>query len=156
MNPLMEQLHDIEGIDSIGHWPLGIGWWIVLAGIILLFISIGWYAYRRRKYHRSWKSDALHQLIELEKNLSMKPEREIAITLSEYLRRIAIKQFSRQECAGLVGDAWLEWLTKNDPKRFNWKEQGKLLIEAPYVPENIRFSQEQVKKLIQAAKRWVK
>ena len=35
MNSLLEQLHDIEGIDAISMWPLAIGWWVLIALCVL-------------------------------------------------------------------------------------------------------------------------
>lgn len=155
MSPLIEQLHDIEGLDPIGLWPLAIGWWAVIvigvgAFIVLTYALIRWIAFKR-----SWKNDTLRKLALLEKNLSESTARETAIILSEYLRRIALRRFSRKECASLVGESWLLWLTKNDPKQFDWKAKGMFLMNVPYAPENTAIPAEQVKDLIQAVKHWV-
>ena len=29
MSSLMQQLHDIEGLDPISPWPLAVGWWVL-------------------------------------------------------------------------------------------------------------------------------
>jgi hypothetical protein len=134
MSPLIEQLHDIEGLDAIGHWPLAIGWWVLIACALLVFGSALWLLSCRLKYLRSWKRDALKRLDSLERNLSLSTSGETIAFLSEYLRRIAMRRFPRKECAGIVGDAWLKWLKEQDPKQFNWIEKGRPLIEVPYAP----------------------
>lgn len=155
MNSLLEQLNDIEGIDAISRWPLAIGWWIVIAiGILVVGAMICFAAYRIA-FKRSWKNDTLQKLALLEKNLSDTTARETAIILSEYLRRIALKRFSRKECAALMGNSWLKWLSLHDAKNFDWEKKGALLIEVPYAPLSSRPSTTQVKELIQATRSWV-
>src|ERR1700722_20011952 len=134
MSSLMQQLHDIEGLDAISPWPLAIGWWVVIACGALVYEGTIWLLRRRLDYLRSWKRDTFKKLDILEQNLSSSTSGETLIFLSEYLRRIAVRRFPRKECAGLVGGAWLKWLKAHDPKQFDWTEKGKLLIEIPYAP----------------------
>lgn len=156
MSPLLDQIHDIDGLDAISWWPLTIGWWITIAFAIVLCVALICYIAYRLAFARSWKSDTLKKLTYLEKNLSNTSARETAIALSEYLRRIALRRFSRKECASLIGENWLIWLAKHDPKQFDWKTKGIFLINLPYAPENTTVAVEQVKDLIQAAKKWVR
>src|SRR5207248_64813 len=104
----------------------------------------------RIAFKRSWKNDTFQKLIRLEENLTDATARETVSALSEYLRRIALKRFSRKECAGLVGEDWLKWLTIHDPKKFDWEKKGTLLIEIPYTPVNKSLPAHQIKDLIQA------
>lgn len=157
INSLLEQLHDIEGLDTISSWPLAMGWWILI-GVGIFFVCacvcflIYWIAFKR-----SWRSDTLKKLAKLEKNLSETTAKETVVALSEYLRRIVLRRFPRKECAGLVGEAWLKWLKKHDPKGFEWEKKGILLIEMPYAPENDhQLSSDQIKDLIRAVKDWVR
>lgn len=156
MNPLMEQLHDIEGLDPISSWPLAIGWWIVMAVGVAAAIAIACYVAYKLAYRRSWKNDTIQKLTALEKNLSEDNARDTVISLSEYLRRIVIRRYPRQECAGLMGTDWLKWLAKNDAKKFDWEKNGVLLIEVPYAPEGMNLPVNQIKVLIQAARHWVR
>lgn len=156
MNSLLEQLHDIEGLDSIDWWPLAIGWWVLIVIALVLGCFMAWSIFRWIAFKRSWKNDTFKKLRLLEKELSDATARYILITLSEYLRRIALQRFSRKECAGLTGEAWLQWLTKHDPKEFDWKTKGSLLIDIPYAPVHAPLSIGQIKDLIQAAKNWVR
>lgn len=156
MNPLLEQLHDIDGLDQISQWPLAIGWWIVIGIAIIMLIALICFIAYWIIFKRSWRNDTLQKLARLENILSETTAREATIVLSEYLRRIVLRRFKRKECASLTGESWLVWLTKHDPKQFDWKAKGAFLINLPYAPENATVSVEQVKDLIQAAKNWVR
>lgn len=155
LDQALKQLHDIEGLDSISIWPLAAGWWILAAMIILLLVSLAWYIAYRLTFKRSWKYDTLKKLAALEKNLSEPSARETAIILSEYVRRIALQQFPRQECASLSGETWLKWLSQHDPKKFDWEKKGKILLDIPYSPLHANLPLEDIKNLIQAVKHWV-
>jgi Domain of unknown function (DUF4381) len=150
---LLAQLYDITGIDWIDWWPLAPGCWALLAIALILAGAIYW---RRRAYRRSWKGDAWAALTALDARLVGGNAREIAASLSVLLRRIAMHCSPREECAGLVGQDWLRWLTAKDPRAFDWVSHGALLVEARYAPPGRDISQEAVKILIKAAKRWVK
>jgi hypothetical protein len=156
MNPLLDQLHDIEGLDPISWWPLAIGWWVSIVIGIFIAGAIAWFAAYKLAFKRSWKNDTFKKLASLEKNLSDATARETVIALSEYLRRIALQRFPRKECAGLAGEAWLQWLAMQDPKKFDWEKKGTLLIEVPYTPVSNSLSTNQIKDLIQAVRNWVR
>lgn len=156
MNSLLDQLHDIDGLDPVSAWPLAIGWWILIGVGIMLALALVIYFVRWLAFRRSWKHDTLQKLALLEKSLSDANAREAAITLSEYLRRISLRRFSRKECAGLTGEAWLRWLASHDPKKFDWGEKGAVLIDMPYAPQHVTLSASQIKELIHAARSWVR
>jgi hypothetical protein len=152
-NNLLAQIYDIAGLDNIGWWPLAPGWWALLALAAILAGAVYW---RRRVYWRSWKGDAWRELSALELRLIGGDTQEAAAALSILLRRIAMQCSSRGECAGLVGQDWLRWLTAKDPDAFNWEGHGSLLIGARYAPSGREISPNAVGILIKAAKRWVK
>ncbi len=156
MHPLLKQLNDIEGLDSVSRWPLAIGWWILIAVGAAIMCGITLLLVYKIMFKRSWKGDALMKLADLEKGLTDATTRSTVIALSEYLRRIVLRRFSRNECAGLTGEAWLKWLTLHDPKSFDWEKNGTLLIDVPYAPEQHNYCSEKIKNLIQAARNWVK
>lgn len=151
-----QQLHDIEGLDLISSWPLAIGWWLLIFFAIFLAAVLIVYLFYKLKFKRSWKNFTLQKLALLEENLSDATARETAVILSEYLRRIALMRFSRKECAGLNGEAWLKWLSIHDPKNFDWEKRGAILIEIPYAPIDVKVSASELKKLVEAAKYWVR
>lgn len=155
MTSLIDELHDIEGIDVISPWPLAIGWWVLIACGMFFLMAAFWFTKRRIDYLRSWKRDAFKKLDALEHNLTPATSKETVAALSEYLRRIALRRFPRKECAGLVGNDWLKWLQTHDPKQFDWPLKGKLLVEAVYAQDHQELPLSQIKELIQAARHWV-
>jgi hypothetical protein len=155
-HPLLEQLHDIAGLDPVSSWPLATGWWALLAIAVLSVAAILGYGIYWLTFKRSWKYDAIQKLEALEKNLTDATLRDTALALSEYLRRIALKRFSRKECAALMGDAWLLWLTQNDPKKFDWNTKGAVLLELAYARSTTAATTAQVQELIKAARGWVR
>jgi hypothetical protein len=156
MSSLLEQLHDIEGLDSISWWPLAPGWWVLITLCVIILCLLAWFALSKLAFRLSWKSDTLHKLAFLEGNLSESTARETVIALSEYLRRIALRRFPRKECAGLTGEAWLKWLASRDPKSYDWVKRGGFLIDAPYAPVDASMPASEIKELIQAVKNWVR
>jgi hypothetical protein len=153
---LLRQLDDIRGLGHIAWWPLAPGWWVLIA-IIVLSVAVTILVYlRRRAWRSSWKGEAAFLLINLEKNLTVDNAQKTAAFLSVTLRRIAMRCFSRTECAGLQGATWLQWLRTHDPDHFNWPDAGSILIEAPYAPPNHAVKPEKVTPLIHAARKWVR
>ena len=150
---LLAQIYDIAGLDYISWWPLAPGWWALLA---ILLIAAGTIYWRRRAYQRSWKGDAWRTLRALDSQLVGGNAQEIAAALSALMRRVAMRRFSREQCAGLEGRDWLRWLTAKDPGKFDWERRGALLIEAPYAPPGQNVSAITLRVLIGAAKKWVK
>lgn len=156
MNDPLAQLHDIEGLDPIHWWPLAPGWWVVIVITITSLLGLFILSSRKRAYKRSWKHNTLSQLSELEQNLTEENTRLTLIDLSGLIRRIAIHQYSRVECAGLEGKSWLVWLANHDPSQFDWETKGKCLFEATYGPSNLAIPLEDVLAIIKAIKGWVK
>lgn len=151
-NDLLSELRDIHGIDAVSWWPLAPGWWGVL--FLMLAILIGVFVYKEYKKRKvaHWQSSIKSVFATLRNEQSAKKK---ASAISELLRRLAIRQYGRKSCAGLEGQTWLEWLSQNDPAGFNWQQDGKILIEAPYAPER-SLSLNDMEPLIKAAEKWVK
>src|SRR3990167_8195638 len=156
MNNPFSELYDIEGLDAISWWPLGLGWWIVLGLCVLMIVAISLYLYRKRVLKRKWQYGILNQMSIMERTLSSENSQVVLIELSQLIRRIAIHTFSRSECAGLEGTQWLAWLKANDPDQFDWELKGSPLVEVPYAPSYEGIPLEDIVSLIQAARRWIK
>lgn len=156
MNDPLKQLYDIEGLDPISWWPLGPGWWLLIILIVMCVIGLSILYFKKCALKRSWQHLILSQLSDFEKNLCEENAQATVVQLSELLRRIVMHKYSRIECAGLEGKAWLSWLKKHDPQQFDWETKGKILVEAPYYPSSIAVSLEDILGLIKAIRRWVK
>lgn len=140
MNPdiAAARLHDIQGLDPVGIWPLAPGWWLVMAALLGLWMLKGLLrgglpAWRQRPRQR-WHRDASRRLYALRARVNQSDAKTIAAELSELLRRIAIARCGREACAGLSGEEWLDWLAAHDPYRFDWSVRGRLLLKLPYSP----------------------
>ena len=121
----------------------------------LLLISALWRWHSHRSRHGDWRRDARRQLRLIRRRLAKQGQQQIAGELSQLMRRIAIARCGRRACAGLVGDPWLVWLTHNDPRGFDWRTRGRLLLELPYAPPQTVGSKEALNALIGAALGWV-
>lgn len=155
MNTDALYLHDIRGLDAIPWWPLAPGWWFV-AGVCLVLLTV--VAIRlliRRDPAASRYRDARRRLRILRRRVRKDSVKDIASSLSELLRRIAMLRATRQDCAGLSGESWLEWLKESDPNGFDWVGRGELLLVVPYAPEGSDVKRRELRKLIDAALGWV-
>ena len=151
-------LRDINGIDAVGWWPPGPGWWVVAALLLLLLILIrlNWGAITAwiQRPRAPWRHDARKQLNLLRKKLKISDSKQIAAELSELLRRIAVARCGRSSCAGLSGQDWLQWLSDNDPKSFDWNSHGGLLLQLAYAPPSEDDDTPHFEQMIKAALSW--
>lgn len=153
----LRQMRDIQGLDSIGYWPLAPGWWLLLILLVLALMLVLWLWPRLMggQPRAPWRGDAARRLRQLRQRLDGDDPRQLAADLSELLRRIAMARCGRDGCAGLHGDAWLAWLRQHDPKGFDWPNRGRLLLELPYAPSGTAHASD-LAPLIQAAQAWVR
>ena len=152
-------LHDIQGLDSISWWPLAPGWWILFGVIVALVLAMSVVRIFRARTKRQWRHQVLSQLSLMAEGLGNGDLQTQARELSELMRRMAIYRFSRAECAHLLGDAWLTWLSEKDPKNIDWKKFSLVMSEVPYMgPESVdkKVELENLREAIDAAKGWVK
>jgi hypothetical protein len=152
----LEDLIDIQGLDHIGMWPLAWGWWLVIAVILLVVSIVLAYGYTRMRYRKSWQYQAYSRLQSIQQKISTESAKIVLQNLSLELRKIAMLTTKRDQCAGLIGMQWLRWLQDHDPSGFNWSDNGRLLIEAQYMPQSGTSDPQRLNQLIEAAKGWVK
>ncbi len=156
---LIEQMKDIsERFDVSDFPPAPI--WIMLWGVLLItFVYIVIRLLKIRAYRKSWRYHADTELNNLESSLSYTTAHATAIKLSEIIRRIAIKRHGRSH-AYLGGEAWLEWLSQKDPRDFDWKNKGKVIVNDVFAPENRQsqemFNIQNLRELISAIRRWIR
>jgi len=149
---LLSQLRDIRGLDAISWWPPAPGWWGLVGLLLAICGAIYFFHHYRNKKAAKYPAQAKALFKKLR---SEQDNKQKAAALSELLRRLAINKYGREACAGLEGRAWLEWLTKKDPQGFDWHKKAKILIEAPYAPEE-KITHDDFGPLIAAAERWIR
>ncbi len=155
MDPVVQSLRDIRDLDSVPWWPPAPGWWVVLGLVVLIMLFIRWRVRTRQFRRDEWRRDASHELKALRKGLRNRDPKVVASELSELLRRIAMARCGRRDCAGLMGDEWLDWLHRHDPSGFDWRRRGRLLLKLPYAPSGHGVKWTELRWLINAALRWV-
>ncbi len=163
MYPDATQLRDIHDITGAPWWPLAPGWWLVLAGLAGLGVLI--WLFRATWRLRipiplvtlgNWRWDAGRELRRLRQQVGEATIKQQAADLSELLRRIAMARHGRPACAGRNGTDWLDWLTAHDPKGFDWRAEGRLLLDAPYAPpREADPRRDEMLRLIDAVQDWV-
>jgi len=150
MDPTQLPLRDIHLPDPIGWWPPGLGWWLLVIGLLGLAAAGIAYALRWRR-QRPLRL-ALAELDAAETQLQAGRLNEALQRVSQTLRRTAIT-LSGEATAGLTGEAWLDWLDGRWPQEGFRRGAGRLLASAPYrAPGDV--SAEQARDLLELARAW--
>ena len=126
INPQTLPLRDIHLPPPIGWWPPAPGWWL-LFGLSLMLLAALFFIWRHHCRSRKRRL-ALRELDQLER---LDPP-DLAGQLSRLLRRAALCHFSEIDCAGLCGEAWLEFLDCPFADQPFSKGPGRCLLDAPY------------------------
>ncbi len=139
MNEQTLNLRDIHLPDAISWWPLAPGWWMLLLAALLIIsaLLVSRKIYRSRQLKRDIQSeiDLIRSQFQKTQNRS-----QLAKSLSILLRRASISFYPEANIAGLTGEHWLDYLDKTTVKpseKFSFNsDTGKILLTAPYLPEN--------------------
>jgi hypothetical protein len=137
MNPSASsalQLRDIHLPPAPSLWPPAPGWWLLAALSLALLIWVTvrlWQRYRLQRQRRR----ILQALAELDRRYGAGQDAAFASEVSILLRRLALKQFPRDEVAALTGDAWLRFLDRHGGDGQFQQGPGAVLAEAPYAPD---------------------
>lgn len=146
---LISQLRDIHYPPKIPLWPLALGWYFVIAIILLSIFIAGYFGFKYLTKRRLRKI-VLQRLDELQNQ--QHTQHHIAEELSMLLRRAALAIYPRQEVAGLYGEKWLSFLDKTSMSTEFTQGDGRLLISCPYQEKNTELTPE----LFHLIKNWVK
>jgi len=122
-------LRDIHLPEAISWWPPALGWWL-LAILIPLLLTLIFWLYKR--ITRKTAIKAAKKLLLQIKEDTERDSSEKLTALSALLRRVAISKVGRNECAGLTGQQWLEFLDRSVKGSPFTQGIGKLLANAPY------------------------
>ncbi len=153
-----DRLRDIHELDPVAWWPPGPGWWLVTIGVLLSLLLLWRYPPRLRRPQRRarWQRVAARELHQLRRRIRQDDAKQLAGELSELLRRIAMARCGRANCAGLTGEAWLEWLYRHDPAGYDWRRHGRVLATAPYAPPGRAGNPALLQELVSAALAWTR
>lgn len=134
LSPESLPLRDIHLPPAISWWPPAPGWWLMLLVLILLAAAI--FTLRQQRRRRHFRRLALYQLAELERQYGEQADvRQLLQGLSRLLRQTSLLHFPQNNCAGLVGEAWLSFLDQRLGENSFSQGVGRLLAEGPYLPQ---------------------
>ncbi len=132
----LEHLRDIQLPPEVSIWPLPPGYYIVLAGLVIialtLFFTLRW---RRRNF---WRKQARLSLVRMQQHYySNKDKQALAESLNTLLKSVVQQRRSfltageTQGSAGLSGTAWVKYLATLQPVHCREAALSPL-AEAPY------------------------
>lgn len=140
MDPLA-QLHDIQTPEQIGQFPLAIGWYILIAMILLLIVL----AVRHLFKIKALKQD---QQVALASVSKAKSNQEVI----SIVKWAAMSYFPRNEIASLHGESLKHFLSKTLPE----KKQAQFTLLADTHFDNLyQADSAQELSLAHAAKYWL-
>ncbi len=141
-----DPLAELRGLalpETIGVWPMAIGWWVLLSIIIMLLLVCVYYV-RKHALGRRWKKQAkleLYELRSLQKE-GIEHNEQILTASSKLFRRVALHIDSREDVAALSGQAWLEKLDQLSHSTEFTQGSGQILADVVWKkPEENVFVQ---------------
>lgn len=140
----LPQLRDIHLPPETMFFPLGYGWLIVFAALILLYIL---YRLAEFLYQNSKKRYALTLLKQASAD-NLDSVRQI----SEILRRICLYRY--KNAAVYYGADWILFLN-NHAKNPLPDSAAQLLLYAPYMAQNKKYPPEAYRALREFAENWI-
>lgn len=127
-----DELHDIVVPEAIAWMPQTIGWWILLAALLVLVGWWAWSAHRRRVANR-YRVVALEELRRIEALAADSAQRAAGLrALPALVKRTALAVRPRKTVAPVTGKALLQFLDESYPGDAFSNGAGKLLVDAPY------------------------
>lgn len=147
MQDNLPELRDIHLPEGVSMFPLAYGWWVVLLGIIGVFLLIKAILYMRRKSKKRYARKLIETISE-----SSNPVLA-AKQLSEILRRICVLKYPT--AATLYGQEWLNFLHLHCRQQLNEAEAG-LLLNAPYMSLDAKgYGAQEIKAIKQFCISWI-
>ena len=137
-------LRDIHLPEENFIFPLGYGWLLLLLFPIFIYAGYKTFKYlksKSKKYYALWllqnaDTDTL----------------ESAIKISEVLRRICVLKYA--EAVSLFGDDWIKFLNMHSKKNLT-SGAANILVYAPYVKKDKKYSNKDYQDLRSYAKQWI-
>lgn len=129
MGPAQLPLRDIHLPEAISWWPPALGWWLLAVllpvGIYLIYRLV------KRIIRKTAVKTAKKLLLHIKQDKQLDNKQKLN-ELSMLIRRVAISTSARDECAGLTGQAWLEYLDRSVKGTPFTQGVGRQLTDAPY------------------------
>jgi len=148
------QLQDIHLPESASFWPLALGWWLLIAVVVVL---IAWLIVKvlKRIKQRKYRAKIFSKFDVLEKKLKTKPSNAVIAEINTLLRQLAVTYYPRSKIASLTGGDWLHFLDQSGGTQGFSRGAGRILIEAPYRLEK-EVENLNIKELIPLIRSWAR
>jgi hypothetical protein len=135
----LAQLHDIVLPQAISWWPLAWGWWLLLALILGVVLSIIFFRQRTIKRNQ-YRREAVQELTDIflrYQEDKKQEDRQIARLLQQVnilLRRTAMSAQPQNYPVDIQGRDWLQWLATYCPETTHdfTAGVGEALLTGPY------------------------
>ena len=152
-DPLDLPLRDIHLPDGVAWWPLAYGWWVLLAGLVIIVLLSFFLYWRNQKMKKSAISKAREELSRITAEYQQNGDPLVlSRELSILLRRLCISLFPRTEVASLTGVEWLAFLDRYVQGAPFSQGQGRMLVDAPY-RQSVEV--DQVEDFVQQCRNWI-
>jgi hypothetical protein len=158
LDPMIEMalrsLHDIALPQPVSWMPQTWGWAALAAILLVLLLIVAILAIRRFR-RNAYRRDALHQLTDLERDMTDVARRDHAIReLAEVLKRTALAAWPRARVAKLSGAEWAQFLAHADNSD---ETLAPLLDDLEYRGDAAlaSLSDDQMRNALQAARLWI-
>ncbi|AQS36960.1 protein of unknown function (DUF4381) [Shewanella psychrophila] len=148
-NPALAALKDIHTPEAISNLPIAVGYWLVLA-LILIAVTVLFFKLKRVRRHRAPKREVLLAVASLDTS-SEQHAADIPVQINTLIKRAAMSYLSREQVAGLQGDHWHQWMALQ-VKRSN--PRLKLLLDRRYQREGL--TPKEAEELKTLASDWLK
>ncbi|MFK5956985.1 MAG: DUF4381 domain-containing protein [Planctomycetota bacterium] len=146
-------LRDIHLPAPVGWWPLAPAWWVLGA---ILFLAIALLTRRILAKRKALYHFAIEAFMAAENQYTENGNLiQMAVALSEILRRVALARYPREEVASLSGEDWATFLVSHGGKD-SFQEEYLSLELATYMPESEVECRLNSTRLLHATKSWIK
>ncbi len=113
-NPLDALLPNITP-EPIGWFPLALGWWVLLAVIVLALIALV-LTVRRQRRKTAYRRRALEQLRNISDHFDQHQHlKQLVQDCNRLLKATALQAWPREQVAALSGKEWLAFLDQSLP-----------------------------------------
>ena len=128
-----DALAELRGLampDAISWWPMAVGWWILLA-LLLVLITVAVIGIRRWRAKQRWRNLAYHEYQAiLSQYRAGASKDQVLMQVSMLFRQISLVLLPREEVASLSGQEWLVTLnTLGDTSDFT-QGAGQVLADS--------------------------
>ncbi len=150
-------LKEIAFPDPVSYVPHTIGWYILIAAVL---ISAGYLVYR---WYRNWAANryrtfALRRLDDIEQQLRQPDTRINALTAVPVLiKQTALKCYTRREIAQMSGEKWLLFLDKSYGGKEFTDGPGVLLPGISYGSQKAldHIEDEEITRTVSLVRKWI-